>query len=103
MGSIKRDIELNPLFPVPPGVIDVRQEFNESTTSTFDEADVVVADSEIVPSDVTLNPLIPTVTSMSITKQEIRFTSDGRAVVDVTAAFPVSSDVIELQVQLTKT
>ena len=104
MGNIRRDIEINPLFPVPPGVIDVRQEYDESTTSSFDESDVVTVDTGgTVPDEVVLNPLIPTVTSMTILKQEVRFTTDGRGVVDVIATFPVSNEVIELQVQLTKT
>ena len=102
MGTIKRDIELNQLFPVPPNVIDVRQEFSETTTSTFDEADAATTtETSTQTSDVDF--LNPTVTSMTISDQDIRFTPDGRAVVDVTAVFAVSDDIIDLEVQITKT
>lgn len=104
MAIIKRDVVIDPRFPLPELVADVRVDYSESSTSSFDENDVisVAGPDGVVPQDTTLNPSIPTVTSMSIIDQTIRFTDDGRAVVDATIQFPVASEVIELQVQISK-
>lgn len=82
-----RDIELDPRFFVPPGVIDVRQENNENTDYIYAANPEIIADGGPVleRSD---SPIPNAPSGYRIVSQKLRTAPDGRVVVDVELEFP---------------
>lgn len=96
----RRDIVLDGMFPLPPGVIDVRHENLEDSEFVYDVEDVAdTAPVLEVPTDII--PVLP-LTAYQIVDQTIRITSDGRSVVDVTFEFPDTPGINSVNVKETK-
>jgi hypothetical protein len=107
-----RDIEIDPRFPVPQGVVDVRQEsgteisygYSETDGSENDPALAVINDGSSSSTPILLNPaqLVPIPKSFHVVAQETRITTDGRTVVDVTVEYPDVDGVSAVERRLTK-
>lgn len=105
MANGRRDIELDPRFLVPPGVIDVRQENREDWAPVYNDSssDITVdpSDGPILefPSSLTLNAP----STYKIVSQTIRTAADGRTVVDVLLEFPDNQGIFDIDVKVTPT
>ena len=87
--TTRREIELNPRFPVPPTVIDVRHENQEDSYIYYEGDQDIIVDVEDGPILETPDSAIPSAPSrFTIVSQTIRIGDDGRATVDVLLEFP---------------
>lgn len=91
----RTDIELNPAFPVPPNVIDVRQENSDDSYQNYDggnAGDIVGPGNGPILG--TPDAPVPNAPSRySIVSQTLRTSPDGRTVVDVLIDFPDVNDI----------
>ena len=92
----RREIQIDPRFPVPSNVIDVRQENQEDSYQNYEGGSVVGPDDgPVLGAPDAPVPNAPS--SYTIVSQTLRTTPDGRTVVDVLLEFPdmgyVSVDV----------
>lgn len=110
------EIVLNPVFFLPPGVVDVRagdtSDPSEEDGITYD--DVIDVDDVIVTDDDGFDPdlptesdgegaeMLPTPQWMNIIDQQVRIAPDGRAVVDVTIELEDVSGATEYDIRVTK-
>lgn len=95
-----RDIELDPRFLVPPGVIDVRQENRDDSYNTYSPEDVVLpGDGPVLEFSNSTVPSAPS--TYTIVSQTVRTGSDGRAVVDVLLDFPDNMGGVDIDVRVT--
>lgn len=94
-----RDIEIDPRFFCPPGVIDVRQANKENGEFYYDEETLAV-EGPVLEYPESVLPMPPS--SYEIVEQRVRIAPDGRAVVDVTVEFPDIAGVYSIDVRVTK-
>lgn len=96
--TTRREIELNPRFPVPQTVIDVRQENEDDSYKNYEGSQDLVVEVEEGPILSNPDSVIPNAPgSYTIVSQTIRHNPDGTAVVDVLLEFPetgVNIDVL---------
>lgn len=108
MATIKdRRISVDPRFGVPAGVLDVNQEKEVAedggTTSSGVSASLSSAtSSETFRIEAESEQMVALPKSFSVTKQTIRMTSDGRAVVDVEIEFTDHDDISDVELRHTK-
>lgn len=89
----RTDIELNPVFAVPPHVIDVRQENSDDSYQNYEGSSDIVGPGD-GPVLGTPDAPVPNAPSRyTIVSQTIRTAPDGRSVVDVLIDFPDISDI----------
>lgn len=85
--SRDRDIELNPHFAVPPGVVDVRQENKENQDFIYTQhPDTIAVDGPVLQSPDATIPNAPS--GYTIVSQTVRVGADGKSVTDVLLEFP---------------
>lgn len=94
-----KDIEIDPRFFIPPGLIDVRQSNKQNSEYIYDDSTRAV-EGPILETPTSVVPIAPT--SYSIVSQRVRTSSDGRAVVDVLVEFPDIPGVQSIDIQITK-
>jgi hypothetical protein len=112
------EVVLNPVFFLPPDVVDVRvgtsSEPVEEDGVTYD--DVIDADDVITDEDLATDPgpevpvdddgegaeVLPTPQWMNIIDQQVRIAPDGKAVVDVVIELEDVSGATEYDVRITK-
>lgn len=91
--SRHREIELDPHFFVPPGMIDVRQENKENMEYVYSDNPEVIAEEGPV-LEFPNSPVPNAPSGYTIVSQTIRTGSDGRTVVDVLLEFPdIGADI----------
>lgn len=95
--STVRNIELDPRFYIPTGVVDLRQSNKENSDYVYDET-VQAVDGPILATPESTIPMPPT--SYAIYQQRVRIASDGRAVVDVIVEFPEVDGVSDIKVRV---
>lgn len=93
-----RDIEIDPMFHVPPHVIDVRQE-NKENGEFYYTNETVAKPGPTLATPTSSIPMPPS--SYQIVDQAVRIGSDGRAVVDVTIEFPDTPGLFNIDVAVT--
>lgn len=93
-----RDIEIDPRFFVPPGVVDVRQQNRENGEYYYDE-DTLAVEGPVLEYPEAVLPMPPS--SYEIVDQRVRIAPDGRAVVDVTVEFPDVQGIYSIDVRVT--
>lgn len=94
-----RDIELDPRFLVPPGVIDVRQDSASNPLYENSQDFVEAADGPVLEFSDDLIPIAPN--TFSIVSQTIRIGADGSTRVDVLLEFPDNPGVYDIDVRVT--
>lgn len=95
-----RDIELDPRFLVPPGVIDVRQENKDDSYQAYSPEDVVLpGDGPVLEFSNSTVPRAPS--RYTIVSQNVRNAADGRTVVDVLLDFPDNMGEVDIDVRVT--
>lgn len=92
-----RDIEIDPLFVVPPGIVDVRQQYSADASSVYDEE--TIAPELILES---LDSNLPIPGTFNIVSQTVRISSDGTSVVDVIIEFPDNDTISDIEMRVTK-
>jgi hypothetical protein len=107
------EVVLHPTFFFPPGVVDISSGTSESTDEddvTYDDSasvDVVTDSAEdstettIIDDDGSAEQL-PTPQWMTIISQEVRISSDGKAVIDVVIELEDVTGATEYDVRVTK-
>jgi len=88
MPNDRRDIELDPRFLVPPGVVDIRQENNENSYQVYENSDDVVDATDGPVLEFPNSPIPSAPTGYSIVSQTIRIGDDGTTRVDVLLELP---------------
>ena len=112
------EVVLNPLFFVPPDVVDVRvgvdDDLVEDDSITYDDViesdDVITSDSSLADSAPSVPEdddgegveVLPTPQWMNIIDQQVRIAPDGKAVVDVVIELEDVSGATEYDVRVTK-
>ncbi len=107
------EVVLNPLFFIPPGVVDVRTGTGDVTDedgSSFDDVsdlqvidvDDAITDPDLVDGDSDGTEAPATPQWMSIIGQEVRIATDGRAVVDVVIELEDVTGASEYDIRVTK-
>lgn len=94
----QRDIELDPRFYCPPGIIDVRQANKENGEYYYNPDDIAV-EGPVLDYPEAVLPMPPS--SYKIVDQRVRIAPDGRAVVDVTVEFPDVQGIYSIDVRVT--
>jgi len=94
----RRDIQLSPLFGVPPGVIDVRQENTDESSDSYEGITTVQPqDGPVLSSPNDTIPNAPT--NFTVVSQTIRTAPDGSSVVDVLFEFSdINNTTIDINV-----
>lgn len=92
-----RYIELDRRFVVPPGVVDVRQEYSEDSSYDYDDNTLA---TELVLSEP--DSTLPVPASFNIVGQVVRIAPDGTSVVDVTIEFQDNDSIADIEMQVTK-
>lgn len=87
-------IEINNLFPVPKGIVDVRNKEGVFTGAVVN-VDEIPIDFEDVGESLPATP-----TDFVIVSQVIRNLSDGTSVADVTISFPGNPENYEYEVRI---
>lgn len=90
-----RDIEIDPRFFVPNGVVDVRQENKEDGEYYYNEK-TLAAEGPTLQSPESVLPMPSS--SFEIVEQRVRIAPDGRAVVDVIVEFPDAVFKVDVRV-----
>jgi hypothetical protein len=96
--TLRRDIEIDPLFHVPPNVIDVRQQNKESGDKYYDTSTQAV--DPIISTPTSTIPMPPS--SFQVIDQVVRISPDGSSVVDITLEFPDLPSITGIEVHVTK-
>jgi hypothetical protein len=106
------DVILNPVFFLPPDVIDVRvgdtSDPSEEDGVTYDDvvesSDVLVDDTPNIPIDDDGEgaEVLPTPQWMNIIDQQVRIAPDGKAVVDVVIELEDVTGATEYDIRMTK-
>lgn len=91
--SRRDDIELNPVFAVPPHVIDVRQENSDDSYQNYDGGGDIVGPGNGPVLGAPDAPVPNAPSRYSILSQTLRTAPDGRTVVDVLIDFPDINDL----------
>lgn len=97
--SRTRDIAIDPNFPVPPVVVDVRQ-LNREEAEEYYEDTTYAEEGEISYDEDSTIPMAPS--TFNIIEQRVRIANGGRAVVDVTLEFPDDEGISSIDVRVTK-
>lgn len=98
----RRDIELDPRFLVPPGIIDVRQENKEDSYYVYNIDPTEIAAPGDGPILETPQSPIPNAPSRyTIVSQTVRTGGDGRSVVDLLLEFPDDVGTYDIDVRFT--
>ena len=92
-----KKLVVDDLFSIPPGVVDARRSGEVDGESFYDFEDTAT----IGPILEDVDAVIPLPTSFTVVDQTIRFTSDGRSVVDVVLEFPDTTSVEAIDVKVT--
>lgn len=92
-----REIEIDPMFYVPPGVVDVRQENKDNGEFSYQVVDMA-GYGPVLATPTSTVPMPST--GFQIVDQAVRIGSDGRTVVDVTLDFPDVSDTYSIDVRV---
>lgn len=95
----ERDIELNPRFSVPPGVIDVRQENRDDGSYVYGNDETLAASAPILEFVESTVPNAPS--AYRIVSQTMRQTASGQTVVDVELEFPDLGGSFDVDVAVT--
>jgi hypothetical protein len=95
-----RDIEIDPHFFVPPGVVDVRHE-NKENGEFFYEEDTRASDGPTIAYPEAVLPMPPS--NYKIVNQTVRISPGGRAAVDVIIEFPDVQGIYSIDVRVTAT
>lgn len=113
------EVVLNPVFFIPPDVIDIRvgdpTDPSEENDVTYD--DIIDVDDNLTDQDLATSSgpediadedgeggeVLPTPQWMTIIDQQVRIAPDGKAVVDVTIELEDVSGTTEYDVRVTKT
>lgn len=96
-----RDIVVDNLFPIPPGMVDMRYENKEDGEFNYINEDDIADSAPILDAPDSTVPTLP-LASFKIVDQTIRITSDGRSVVDVTFEFPDVNGILSVEMRVTK-
>ena len=103
----KREIIIDPRFPVPPGVIDVRHQ-NEADASAYyysegqegsGEGDLVAVELPTLESPQSQIPNAPL--TYTIVSQTVKQAEDGTTTVDVVIEFP-ETNIFDVEVAYSK-
>lgn len=99
--AARRDIELDPRFFVPVGVVDVRQDNETNSYAGYTNGEDVVFANEgpILEYPNSTAPSAPI--SYTITSQQVRIGADGSTVVDVYVEFPDEIVGYDIDVRVT--
>ena len=92
-----RQIEIDPMFHVPQGVEDVRQQ--NKIDGQFSYSSESIAQDPILETPTSVLPMPPT--TFTIVDQAVRIGPDGRSVVDVTIEFPDVSGISNIDIRTT--
>lgn len=112
------EVVLNPVFFLPPDVVDVRvgdsYKLSEDDGVTYDDvvdSDGVLSDEDLavesgsvdtVDEDGEGGEVLPTPQWMTIIEQQVRISTDGKAVIDVVIELEDVSGTTEYDIRVTK-